>query len=275
MPARTARAARAATTSSTSAGPGYYGWPLFVGDNFESYATYDWDTKKIGARFDPQHPINDSPRNTGIKELPPAQPAWISTTPTRFRTSSPSSAAAAAAPCPARSTTAIPSRPRPQASPATTTTPWFIYEWMRSWIKAIKLDEHGNKTSIEDFMPSAKLAKPMDMKFGARWRLYLLEYGSNWYHNTDATLSKITFAAGNRAPIAMATADHTAGKEPLTVKFSSAGSYDKDEGDVITFAWSFTGEASQTTSPTPPSPSPSRGSTRPSSRSPTRAARPG
>ena len=230
-------------------GPGFFGWPLFVGDNF-AYSPYDWDTKKIGARIDPQHPINDSPRNTGIKELPPAQPAYLYypyAASTEFPELGSGGRCAMSGPV-YHFDAALTS---PDKFPVFYDNTWFIYDWMRNWIKAIKLDEHGNKTSIEDFMPSAKLAKPMDMKFGADGAMYLLEYGSNWYHNTDATLSKITFAAGNRAPIAMATADHTAGKEPLTVKFSSAGSYDKDEGDVITFSWSFTGEASQTSEPNP------------------------
>ena len=35
----------------------------------------DFVTKTNTGKFDPQHPVNNSPNNTGIKELPPAQPA--------------------------------------------------------------------------------------------------------------------------------------------------------------------------------------------------------
>jgi|GEM_PF-2069655 len=38
------------------------------------YADYDFASKKIGARFDPANPINNSPNNTGLNELPPAHP---------------------------------------------------------------------------------------------------------------------------------------------------------------------------------------------------------
>jgi cytochrome c len=229
--------------------PGFFGWPLFVGNN-STYAAYDWDTKKIGGRADAQHPRNDSPRNTGIKDLPPAQPAYLwypyAVSP-EFPELGSGGRCAMSGPV-YHFNAALTSGDR---FPAFYDNTWFIYDWMRNWIKAIKLDEHGNKAAIEDFMPSLKLAKPMDMKFGPDGALYLLEYGSNWYHNTDAQLSRITFAAGNRAPIAMAGADRTAGREPLTVAFSSAGSYDKDEGDTITFAWSFTGDKVESSEPNP------------------------
>ncbi|MBA3936789.1 MAG: PQQ-dependent sugar dehydrogenase [Planctomycetes bacterium] len=230
-------------------GPGFFGWPLFVGDN-ATYAAFDPATRAIGPRPDPLHPRNDSPRNSGIHELPPAQPAlvWYA-----YAASPQFPELGSGGRC-AMSGPVYHLDPAPQSTerfPAYYDNTWFIYDWMRNWIKTIRLDDHGHMTSIEDFMPSAKLLKPMDMKFGADGALYVLEYGSNWFHNADAQLSRITFAAGNRAPIAAASADRTAGKEPLTVAFSSAGSHDKDEGDVITFAWSFTGDEVQSHAPNP------------------------
>ncbi|HEX3132828.1 MAG TPA: carbohydrate-binding protein [Planctomycetota bacterium] len=50
------------------------------------------------------------------------------------------------------------------------------------------------------------------------------------------------FADGNRAPIAMASADKFVGKDPLTVKFNSEGTLDKDDGDTLTYAWDFGGK---------------------------------
>ena len=55
---------------------GNFGWPYFVGDN-KAYWKYDFEKKTSGERFDPLKPLNKSPNNTGIKELPPAQPAFI------------------------------------------------------------------------------------------------------------------------------------------------------------------------------------------------------
>ena len=57
--------------------PGNFGWPYFTGDNNKPYWKYDFATKTSGEKFDPAHPVNNSPNNTGIKELPPAQPAMI------------------------------------------------------------------------------------------------------------------------------------------------------------------------------------------------------
>ena len=55
---------------------GFFGWPLFVGDN-KAYNDYNFQTQQSGPAFDPASPINASPNNTGIRELPPAQSAFI------------------------------------------------------------------------------------------------------------------------------------------------------------------------------------------------------
>ena len=55
---------------------GYFGWPLFVGNNYPYYE-YDYATGTKGSKFDPAKPINNSPNNTGVKELPPVSPAFI------------------------------------------------------------------------------------------------------------------------------------------------------------------------------------------------------
>ena len=55
---------------------GHYGWPFFVGNNFP-YNRYDYATGTPGEIFDPENPINDSPNNTGLRELPETRPAFI------------------------------------------------------------------------------------------------------------------------------------------------------------------------------------------------------
>jgi cytochrome c len=230
-------------------GPGFFGWPLFVADN-KPYASYDFETKKIGPRFDAKNPVNDSPRNTGIKQLPPPQPAFLYypyAKSAEFPELGEGGRCAMGGPV----YHVDAASKSPDKFPAYYDNHWFIYDWMRNWIKVVELDAKGDRVKIESFMPSAKLLKPMDMKFGADGALYVLEYGTNWYNNTDSELIKITFAAGNRAPIAKAGADRVAGKEPLTVAFSSAGTFDKDEGDVLTYAWAFTGDKTESSEPNP------------------------
>ena len=53
--------------------PGYYGWPLCMGNN-EPFRDVDYRTNPVtvGAYFDCANPINDSIRNTGLTKLPPA-----------------------------------------------------------------------------------------------------------------------------------------------------------------------------------------------------------
>ncbi len=58
---------------------GNFGWPYFVGDNKAYFRTTRVDsvTVQAGAQFDPARPVNTSPNNTGLSELPPAQKAFI------------------------------------------------------------------------------------------------------------------------------------------------------------------------------------------------------
>lgn len=56
--------------------PGFYGWPYFTGMNVP-YRDYDFATGETGDPFDPDNPVNDSPNNDGLTDLPPAQPATI------------------------------------------------------------------------------------------------------------------------------------------------------------------------------------------------------
>ncbi|MEV5269386.1 PQQ-dependent sugar dehydrogenase, partial [Streptomyces werraensis] len=55
---------------------GNYGWPYCTGRN-DAYVDHDFASGSSGARFDCSAPRNTSPRNTGLTDLPPAQPAWI------------------------------------------------------------------------------------------------------------------------------------------------------------------------------------------------------
>src|SRR5699024_3453391 len=55
---------------------GFFGWPLFVGNNFP-YRQYDYTTGISGSAFDAAKPINNSRNNTGLTELPPAQAPFI------------------------------------------------------------------------------------------------------------------------------------------------------------------------------------------------------
>ena len=82
----------------------------------------------------------------------------------------------------------------------------------------------------------------MDMEFGPDGAFYLLTYGDGFFNiNPDAGMMRWDYVKGQRAPVAVLTADTTDGPAPLTVNFSSAGSNDADQGDSIRFEWDFDG----------------------------------
>jgi glucose/arabinose dehydrogenase len=170
---------------------GYFGWPLFVGNNY-AYHDYDYNTGKPGKAFDPAKPINNSRNNTGLKELPPAQPAFI-WYPYGSSRDFPQTATGG------RTAMAGPVF-YSDRYPADTRLPdyyngkLFIYDWMRNWIKAITMKANGDFDEMESFMEKTKFASIMDMELGPDGRLYILEYGTGWYtKNNDAALSRIDF----------------------------------------------------------------------------------
>ena len=218
---------------------GNFGWPYFIGNNI-AYRDFNFGTEAIGAPFDPQKPINDSPNNTGLRELPPAQSALIwypydssSVFPELGRGG--------------RSAIAGPvyrqEEVRPGASgafPAYYEGVFFITEWMRNWVLAVHLDERLAVKRIEPFMPqSGDFRRPIDMTFGPDGTLYMLEYGSVYgIDNEDARLVQITYNAGNRVPIAKAKASVLTGTAPLSVSFDASLSRDLDD-DALTYSWEF------------------------------------
>jgi len=219
-------------------GPGNFGWPHFVGDN-EAYWDVDYATGQAGERFDAALPRNDSPNNTGLRELPAARKAFIwypyGESPD-FPLVGTGGRTAMAGPVFYSSDFSGAPRPFPR---------WydgrlFTYEWMRGWIMAVSMDSAGDFASMERFMPSHRFSNPVDMEFGPSGDLYVLEYGTGWFQgNEDARLVRIEHNAGNRAPVVVAGVDRAAGALPLRVRLSSVGTSDAD-GDSLRYAWTVT-----------------------------------
>ncbi|MFB7325088.1 MULTISPECIES: PQQ-dependent sugar dehydrogenase [unclassified Streptomyces] len=57
-------------------GPGNYGWPYCTMDN-QPYNDWNYVEDKPGPWFDCDKPVNESPNNTGLVNLPPIKPATI------------------------------------------------------------------------------------------------------------------------------------------------------------------------------------------------------
>ncbi len=212
---------------------GYFGWPYSRGDNkpyakidFAARAKYQADeaaydkavkeakdkgqpvpeglkrpvsyTAGPAKMFDPEHPVNNSPNNTGIKNLPPTQPAFI------WYPGSPSARFPAVNGGGGRTAMAGPvyyfddKLKSPHKLPKEFDHTLFIYEWSRNWIVAVHLDENNDiakgadgKPLMERFCPNMTFKRPMDMELGADGCLYLIEFGSAWGNNKDTQIIRI------------------------------------------------------------------------------------
>ncbi|MCY7379855.1 MAG: ThuA domain-containing protein, partial [Gemmatimonadaceae bacterium] len=220
---------------------GNFGWPMFVGDNKPYFSTTFADSVKVisGTPFDPAHPINRSPNNTGLTALPPALGAYVwypyAASP-EFPIVGSGGRTAMAGPVFYRDDFRGATRPFPQYYDGKL----IVYDWLRGWIMAVTMDAKGDLVSMERFMASTKFSNPMDMQFGRSGDLYVLEYGTAWFQgNEDARLVRIEYNAGNRKPIVMAAVDRSVGALPLRVKLSSAGTMDLDE-DSLRYQWTIT-----------------------------------
>lgn len=221
--------------------PGFFGWPYFLGNN-EAFPHYDFATKKEGPKFNALEPLNNSPNNTGLKELPPAQPAMIwyaDGISTDFPLVGKGGESAMAGPV--YYSEMFPNAPYKLS--AYYDGKLFIYDWVRRWFMAVTFDSDMNYLRMEPFLDHIKFTSPTDMKFASNGSLYILEYGTNWFaKNSDAKLIRLQYTVGNRKPVANITASSMYGASPFTVDLSANASTDYDEGDKLDFNWLIEGK---------------------------------
>ncbi|HKZ38051.1 MAG TPA: ThuA domain-containing protein, partial [Chryseolinea sp.] len=212
---------------------GFFGWPYFIGNNYP-YAKYDFAAKKVGPKRDPNAPLNESPNNTGKRELPAVSPPFI-WYPYERSDEFPMVKVGG------RNAMAGPIYYRENFKGVETAFPEYFdgklmfFDWMRNWMFLVSMDEKGAIKDIEPFMPNTVFNNISDMAYGPDGKLYMLEYGTIWFkQNLDARLVRIDYNKGNRPPIAQVQADKKSGTVPLTVNFSATGSSDPD-GDKLTY----------------------------------------
>ena len=220
--------------------PGNYGWPYCATPDLP-YVDYDFATEKSGKPFDCAAPVNDSPHNTGLRELPPVEKPDVSYSYDESEE------------FPELGTGGI----APMAGPAydfnassNSRVKWpkyydgapLMYEWTRDWIGEMRLDNRGKLFDINEVLKSFTFDNPMDMEFGPNGALYVLEYGDGYFaENPPAQLSRIDYVRGGRTPVPKVEATPTNGQAPLEVTFSSDGTHDPDGGRV-TYQWDFDGD---------------------------------
>lgn len=212
-------------------GPGFFGWPYFIADN-RAIPKYNYTKGSVGDTLDPVKPVNTSPNNTGLRELPPAQPALIYypyAASQEFPLVGSSSRCAIGGPVFHRADFHDSER----LYPAYYEDKWFIADYSRFWIMAVTLDAQGNYQAMERFAPDYHPVQALDIKFGPDSDLYLLEYGSNPVRSAkESRLVRIEYHAGNRKPVVVASASKKGGAIPFTTQLSAAGTMDYDDDDL-------------------------------------------
>lgn len=172
---------------------GNFGWPFVIADN-KPYRAWDFEAKTSGPPFEVRSPANLSPSNTGLKELPPAQSAWIwypYSASTRF----PAMGSGVRCVCAGPVYRFDEKLDSPRKLPREFDNTLFIYDWSRNWIRAVKLDKDSNIVSITPFASHLTLKHPIEMELGPDGCLYMIEFGTNWERNKDTAVVRLEYEA--------------------------------------------------------------------------------
>jgi len=240
--------------------PGNYGWPLCMGGNHqgqnpngEPFRDVDYGSTTplnppvVGDYFDCANPVNDSVRNTGLTNLPPARAADMYY---GYRRSS---------------VGAIPQGGglAPMGGPvyrfdeeleSDTKFPEyydgkpFFYDWARNKMFSIQLKDPASGTpgteveKVNPFLPDVPFLAPIDSKFGPDGSMYVLDWGGGYGRdNPTSGLYRIDYVSGSRSPVARIDAEPDSGQAPLEVTFDGSDSTDP-EGEDLDYAWDFDGD---------------------------------
>jgi cytochrome c len=174
---------------------GNFGWPFVIADN-KPYPIVDFAANKVGKMTDPAAPDNPGQRNTGLRSLPPVQPALIwypYAKSEEFPAMGEGGRNAMAGPVFYHN----PSRKHNVLGKEDDRT-LLTYEWMRGKIFKAKLDADEKIEKLDLFLD--KLVHPMDLEMDKDGSLVLLEYGSGWYFNKNGSVSRLLPDDGNKPP---------------------------------------------------------------------------
>jgi cytochrome c len=224
--------------------PGFYGFPLCMGNN-EPFRDVDYRTNPVtvGPYFDCANPVNDSIRNTGLTQLPPAKPAvmWYG----YQRSSVPSviPQGGGLAPMGGPYYSYDPNLQSDTKFPSSYDGKAFFYEWSRNKMYSIIPTESGTAVEkVNPFLPNTQFLAPIDSKFGPDGSMYVLDWGGGFGRdNPDSGLYRVDYVSGSRSPTASAKATPDSGHAPLEVQFDGSGSSDP-ENETLTYAWDFNGD---------------------------------
>ncbi|GIF96399.1 ThuA domain-containing protein [Catellatospora citrea] len=216
---------------------GNYGWPYCIGANY-AYNDYTFPSGPSGAKYNCAAPVNNSPNNTGLTNLPAAQPATVD----YDYGGNPlfpeigGGGAPMGGPVYRYNAASTSDRKWPQYFDGKA----IFGEWNQNKLYTMQVTPNGRSlVDINQLFGSMSFLRPMDLEFGPDGAMYLIEWGTGFGgNNADSGVYRIDYIAGDQNPIAVASGNPTSGGVPLTVQFSSAGSRDP-AGQPITYAWTF------------------------------------
>ena len=155
-------------------GPGFFGFPYFIGEN-EGIQFRNYITGRLDPPMDPARPVNSSVNNTGLRELPPAQPAFIAYSyevSEKYPELGSGAKSAVGGPIYHRADF---KRDAKRPFPGYYEGKWLAAEFERGWIMAITMDADSRYVSMEPFLPTYRPLQPIDLTFGPEGDLYVLD----------------------------------------------------------------------------------------------------
>ena len=130
----------------------------------------------------------------------------------------------------------------------------FVGDYTNRWIRRLVLDASFQVQAEIVFVPSPEAGTVVDMAVGLDGALYYATFGNNSVHGKGepSAVYRIAYnGSGNQPPVAVAGASPTQGPRGVEVQFTSAGTYDPDQGpSPLTYLWDF-GDGASSSAPHP------------------------
>ncbi len=136
----------------------------------------------------------------------------------------------------------------------------FIGDYSNRNIVRLERDASGAVLSETIWLGTPYAGTIVDLAVGPNGFLHFVTFGSAGALPDPSAVRRVEYSAsGNQPPVVLAAASPTSGPAPLTVQFSSAGTFDPDSGPgPLGYAWDF-GDASGSGAPAPAHVYPTRG----------------
>jgi hypothetical protein len=171
-------------------GPANYGLP-YCATRERTYVDHDFASATSTTAFDCDALVNESPRNTGLRALPPAASPEVFYS---YGLSSdfPELGVGGVGPMAGPAYVYDEANPAPGKWPPEFDGAALFYEWARDYIAVFHLAPDASLERIESLAGEILVQNPIDLEFGPDGALYVLGYGDGYFSaNPDARLLRV------------------------------------------------------------------------------------